>query len=426
MEIPVILKVLGSLTLIIVLSKWIRHLHIPVLAGTLFLGFACGQGFGDMGRISFGSAVSAGNISMLGVVLAVVWLSTQMSEAGLMKELVVWARKRVPQRAAMALLPALIGLLPMPGGALFSAPMVDDCDHAGNISALLKTKINYWFRHIWEYWWPLYPGVLLAIEITGLDTAKFMLAMFPLSLFSVFTGWFFMLRRVEKIPDRVAEIREKSKNPVPLFMPVALIVSVYVLIKLFIPQLAEYNKYLPMLLGVVGAILAVQFHSPLSASVWRRIIFSKRVWSLTLLVLLVRVYGAFMEADLPDGTALVTRFRGELEDFRIPIVLVLVLVPFVCGLTTGIAIGFVGASFPVVMGVVGPDPSTSRLIQAVVIAYASGYLGMLLSPVHVCLIVTNQHFTTRLSGSIWRLAVPAAAMFLLVSVYCILLGLLCS
>ena len=60
-------------------------------------------------------------------------------------------------------LPAVIGLVPMPAGARFSAPFVEQM--AAQRDPAWKTAVNYWFRHLWEYWWPLYPGVMLAATL---------------------------------------------------------------------------------------------------------------------------------------------------------------------------------------------------------------------------------------------------------------------
>ena len=79
-------------------------------------------------------------------------------------------------------LPALVGLLPMPGGALFSAPLVDSVDSEKGIGGTLKAAVNYWFRHIWEYWWPLYPGVILAIRYSGLPFELFLIIQAPFTL----------------------------------------------------------------------------------------------------------------------------------------------------------------------------------------------------------------------------------------------------
>ena len=96
---------------------------------------------------------------------------------------------------------------------------------------------------------------------------------------------------------------------------------------------------------------------------------------------------------------------------------IIMLLPFIAGITTGVCIGFVGASFPVVVGLLGPDPSPAHLMAATSLAFGFGYMGMMLSPVHVCLIVTNQHFRTQLLHSLRGLLLPAAAVLALVVAY---------
>ena len=90
----------------------------------------------------------------------------------------------------------------------------------------------------------------------------------------------------------------------------------------------------------------------------------------------------------------------ELTAWGIPTAAVAVLLPFVSGMATGLAIGFVGASFPIVVSLVGGDASHADLLASVVLAYTFGHMGMMLSPVHICLVVTNEHFKTRLTHSI--------------------------
>jgi hypothetical protein len=84
------------------------------------------------------------------------------------------------------------------------------------------------------------------------------------------------------------------------------------------------------------------------------------------------------------------------------------VIPFICGFTMGLAIGFVGASFPIVFSLLGPDPTLGATLSTTVLAFSFGYMGMMLSPIHICLIVTNEHFRTCLIGSLRRLVAPAA------------------
>jgi len=97
-------------------------------------------------------------------------------------------------RVVGTVMSALIGLLPMPGGALFSAPLVGEALSKINASPEHKTALNYWFRHIWEYWWPMYPGVILAIALLNTQTWLYMVFGFPLTLLSVAAGYFFIIR----------------------------------------------------------------------------------------------------------------------------------------------------------------------------------------------------------------------------------------
>ena len=66
-------------------------------------------------------------------------------------------------------MPMLIGILPSLGGAYFSAPMVNESTKGLKMSQEEKGFINFWFRHPWEYILPLYPGILLASAVSGVE-----------------------------------------------------------------------------------------------------------------------------------------------------------------------------------------------------------------------------------------------------------------
>ena len=336
-----------------------------------------------------------------------------------MKELVLIVRRHISQRAAMAVLPAIIGFLPMPGGAIFSAPLVDDCDRQQDISPVVKTQINYWFRHIWEYWWPLYPGVLLAIEISGLSTWQFMLLQFPFCLLSITRGYIFLLRKLPVAAGKSDGNRQRGdwRRLAWLLAPIAKVIILATLIKIFFPGLLQVSRFIPIAIGLCGAMGLLQFQRPLPWQKWRRAIFSQSTLNLVLVVLAIRIYGGFISGEVSDGVTLIDTMRKELSQLGIPLVLIIMFIPFVTGFTTGIAIGFVGASFPIVFSLLGNDPTLSQLLAANVMAFGFGYMGMILSPVHVCLIVSNEHFKTRIAGSLKGLLPPAAIMLLFTVCY---------
>jgi hypothetical protein len=337
------------------------------------------------------------------VIFQVIWLSSQMSSGGVMEDLLSSVRSLVTRRTAMAVLPAVIGLLPMPGGALFSAPLVDSCDAEGRIASGLKAQTNHWFRHIWEYWWPLYPGVLLAMTLTRLEVWQFMIVGVPLSLAAVLAGYVFLLRRIDSEAAQGADeaVHVRVRRLLTLLLPIIVVIGCYGAVRLLHVGLTHVwahtpliNRYVPMCIGLFGAMAVLQLQRPLPLRGWRGLLLSGRALNMVVIVSMVLVYGAFIEAKLPDGRSLIGQMHAEMEQWGIPVVAVIMLLPLVSGLATGLSVGFVGASFPIVISLLGDAPPVRTLMATTALAYGFGYVGQLLSPVHVCLVVTSQHFHT--------------------------------
>ena len=435
LAVPALVKVLGSLALILLVYRLLKNLLVGVVAGTLALGLWTGWPAGLTLQVAWDRFHSTDNLCLTGTILLVIWLSSQMARSGVMEDLVAAVRGRVSQRASMAVLPAVIGLLPMPGGAIFSAPMVDRLDADGSVQPLLKVKANYWFRHVWEYWWPLYPGVLVAMAITGLEVWEFIPLQLPLTLLAVGVGWVFLLRRLPRPADpspgtaprlRPAEGALQSKAAAvprlgPLLAPILVVVGCYGLLRAAVagvrwawpavPSLESLGLALvPMVVGLVLAMALLQRERPIPWHGWKAIFLSAKTASLVGVIIAIRVYGAFIESKAAGDQALVARMEAEMNAWGIPALAIIMLLPFVVGLTTGVCVGFVGASFPVVVSLVAPGATAGVRLATLVLAYGFGYMGMMLSPVHVCLIVTNEHFRTRLLHSLRGLLGMAAAV----------------
>ncbi len=416
--VPVVVKVIGALALILAVNAFCRHLIVSVAAGALALALWSGHPAGQMATIAWRRLTSPSNLMLMLIIVLVIWLSSQMAASGVMEDLVGSVRALVSRRAAMGVLPAVIGLLPMPGGALFSAPLVDSVDMDGMVSPALKAQTNHWFRHIWEYWWPLYPGLLLSLEITGLQIWQFALIGLPLSLCAIGGGWLFLLRNVEAGADAPAEHAHHAprRRLLGLVLPIVVVIAVYGLVRgghaalrgagVAVPAM---NRYLPMAVGLVAAMAVLQRQRPLDREAWKRVLLCGRALNMAVIVAAVRIYGAFIEAELPGGTPLVARMHAEMDAWGVPLLLIVMLLPFVAGLATGVTIGFVGASFPIVIPLMN-DGTLGGLLGVTALAFACGFMGTMLSPVHVCLIVTSEHFRTRVLPNAAGLLGPAAAV----------------
>lgn len=415
LSLPPLLRLFLSLALILLIAHLTRRIVLAIILGTCALAALCGHTPATFLAVVTPLLFSTHMASLMLVVFAVIWLSDQMVNSGIMQELVAAVRTRLSPRITLAALPALIGLLPMPGGAAFSAPMVAQCDDTDVLDPTLKTTINLWFRHIWEYCWPLYPGLILAVELSGVPLPLFVIALAPMTGVSIAAGFLFLLRRVPRHTQAaVAQTPQEHLPLMPLTAPLWCIIGTYALVALCTRLMPEAyaahihnNPYLPLIAGAAIAVIYLQRSRPLSGEKWRKILLSKRTCALVLVVVAVRLYGAFIVADSPHiGTSLVAQLRDDMQVWGIPFVAVIMCLPFLCGFTTGLTVGYVGASIPVAIALLGPDPPLSHLVATTLLAYTCGYIGFIISPVHVCLIVTTAYFRTRLMHNIIHLFLP--------------------
>jgi len=415
---PAVVKVLTALALILLVNHFTKQLLLSVAAGAAVLALWSGHSPAAIGSIAWEQLSSRENLLLVLIVFEVIWLSSQMSETGVMDDLTEAVRATTSKRGAIAALPAMIGLLPMPGGALFSAPLVESCDEEAAISNPRKAQANHWFRHVWEYWWPLYPGVLLAVQISGLEIWQIMLLGLPLTAGSIGFGYLFLLRDIRE-PENAARAPggRRLRRLLLLLAPIIVVVVVYAAASLVYARLAGggagnsgASGYASMAAGLLCAILYLQVSRPLDRRRWRRVLLSPRALNMVLIISAVLIYGAFIKAQLPGGGTLVGRMRDEIYALGVPLMVVVMLIPLISGLAMGISVGFVGASFPIVFKLLGADPSFGEVASTAVLAYGFGYMGMLLSPVHVCLVVTSEYFNTRVLPNTVGMLRPAAMM----------------
>jgi hypothetical protein len=84
-----------------------------------------------------------------------------------------------------------------------------------------------------------------------------------------------------------------------------------------------------------------------------------------------------------------------------------ILVPFLVGVVTGMSIAPIAIGFPVLIPLFQNDP---RFLDYMVLAFASGISGDLLSPFHLCLILTKDYFRADLKGVYRFIWIPTASL----------------
>jgi len=150
-----------------------QPLWLSVLAGGLVLALSFHMTPLRWAEVVALSVLQRETYFLMIILTLILFLSEVLEKSGQTRRLMHAATGYLSNpRLRLAFFPALVGLLPMPGGAVFSAPMVRDMAGGMGLKNRDTALINYWFRHLWELCWPLYPGIILASALSGVPLAR--------------------------------------------------------------------------------------------------------------------------------------------------------------------------------------------------------------------------------------------------------------
>ena len=315
--------------------------------------------------------------------------------------------------------PALIGLLPMPGGAIFSAPMVKDMGSNGKLDGADLSYVNYWFRHIWEYCWPLYPGILLITAIGGFNLWSLVLTALPMTIVAVVAGYWPLRGKLSFLSQRSRNAKSVGSLQPWLFFkeltPIWIVIVLGIALGIGLSQLHIFGsiaKESGLIIALVLAILLVWHSNGVSAATRRKILVNRKLGSMVYMVTSILIFKGIME----DSQA-VAAVSNELLKWGIPLTVAAVTLPMLVGLVSGITIAFVGTTFPILISLIHASPVSHALLPYIILALVSGFVGVLFSPLHVCLLLSNEYFETSLHQIYRHLVVPCLAMLIAALVY---------
>lgn len=366
--------IFSIITLIIMLS-----IRLPLFVILLIVPFLSSILYGGLGfthEVLVKTLISHSTWGLVLNVFCVSWLVSLYSSSSIVHRLGKELSKALKSDfLTLTIVPGVIGLLPVAGGALLSAPIVDSIGEHTGLSKLKRNIVNIWYRHIFVYVYPLSPVIILTCSLFNIGIGRLILDQLLLA-FLMFVIGIPLIGLKWKVSASSSNNKILVKDLSPIL--VAVIMS-------FV--LSPIDKYIPIdrmsmtLAVLLGIILFISIEK-IPLNIIMRSIKDKRIWELSVISLEVMLYRTlFTSMDLQP---IVTIINGSNISQNLIIIALTAFFSFISGTpTAGVAI-----AAPIIQNLVGLSRAVADLV------YSASFIGYLGSPLHLCYVYSSRHFET--------------------------------
>lgn len=351
-------------------------------------------------------ALSSKTLGIIGVIYLVMLLEVIMRDNDMFRELAVNLKQGLKSsRLSAAALPMVVGMLPSPGSARLSCPMVEEVTRDHNDKDT-KAFINFWFRHGWREAFVLFPHLLVAAEIAGVDSLQLSMHILPFSMVAIFLGTVFGLLKIKKDVGQSKVDRMKHLTIFLMnFTPIVLTILLYTF-------LAQWGlKIIGLYLSIMASIIIL--------FVWKKYNFDK-IFTTVKKVLsspkyLIIIVGVMVFKEILYASSMLDQIPVIVDKYNISPYFLFILVPMISSFSTGIMMSAITISFPILMPL-----GLGTNIWYVAVAYVAATSGSMLSPVHLCATMSAEYFEASLNKMLLKSASIEIFMIIVLAVVLII------
>jgi integral membrane protein (TIGR00529 family) len=340
--------------------------------------------------------IEARTLQLLIIILMVLYLSSVLKAKKMFDKLITSLNSFIRDKRIVAMVgPSILGFLPSPGGALLSAPLVEESTKKMNMKPEFSTFLNFWFRHFWEFVWPVYAGLLLFQTMSGIPLKKIILYQSPFTLLNITTGVivafiYFKKHNVQReLPSGNNQLMGTIKDFMEGVWPILLVILLF-----FVVSLPLYQALI-----LVAVVLSVV--KRLSLKEILSTLFSKFIFKTMLLIAMVMVFQQIISISDVFDTLKTWNISMEL------VVLFSFFISFIMGFLTGVNTAYIAIAYPILFPLIEHLPNFFYLSLYI---YVIGFAGILFSPLHLCLVLTNEYFGSSLYKVYKYLTFPVAIL----------------
>lgn len=398
----VFLVVIAAMILIVVLLRFKVLIGPAILSGGLLIWLFESRSFEKLWVAFTETLTMQRTWDLLLCLYFVMCLEVELRKSGSLHGMVVTLRNIFSSnKVTLAFMQAFLGLLPSLGGARFSAPIVQEASEGIAVDDEQKSAINLWFRHIFEFSNPLMPGVILACGIANVSIGDLIDQVGWVTILCFVLGWIFLIVPL-KITDPEKATNTQHDRTIDwksLILAFGPIVTSFLLIVAFDVQAA-----LAMGLVVVAFIpLYFWFKRPISVkSVFTESLDKKLFFNVVCILYFIQLLTVIGTLD-----EIVNVFNNS----ALPQAVIIACLSFIFGVMTGMGQGYIAIVMPIV-ALMAPGN-----IVLVGIAMVYGMAGQMVTPTHLCILVTVEYFKSRLWKTIGKCGVLSLLMILIFSAW---------
>ena len=382
---PAWLSFIIVIGLVMVLSKY--ELGIILTLGAL--GFALLAGVNILQSL-INVLTNPSILTLILIMIFIPILGGIMEESGLMMEMI--QKMRISRKSSLMMIPALFGLLPVPGGALMSAPIVQQIDSEED--ATKKVSINVWYRHMLIMVYPLSSSLILSSFLTDINLYVLVLGLIPGLIVMWLIGYIILVKNVSPFTEQgERDLKRAFHNLLPILIAPIFDFVGRTFFNFSVPELF-------LLVGLVFSIwLALRFGKMNFSSV-KTISKKMKIWRFPLIIFSMFIFlEVFVLSGAPEEIAVL-----DLSVF------LLILIGFFLGFATGRIQLPISIVIPIYLAPI--TVLTMSLIDFIFI-YTSISLGYLITPLHPCVAYSTEYFETEFMKVVKILGKPIFISFML-------------
>ena len=342
----------------------------------------------------------------LAILLSLIYILAKcMQETGAITKLIDSLRSIFTKGGTLGVIPAVYGLMPVPGGALFSAPTIDEEGDKYNLNKDQKNFLNVWFRHIWFPIFPISSAMILitSAKFSNFDIKILILASIPAFVAAIVIGVIYLKRYVKNIPKQ--KPLEKNYSGLIYLIPPILPLFVYAILQFFgIPQIRSF------LIGVIFSIIIIFYLTRGSKNDYFEILKKSVSLNLALVIFGIMIFREIFEVSQANIV-----MKDMILGANIPTISMVILIPLILGVLTGYNLGAVALSYPIIIPLFPSDISFIALVGFTSLIFISSLVGYLISPIHLCNVLSSDYLKTDITR-MYKMYIPAALVMLIVQI----------